>query len=119
LGERFGRPGLKGQKLDTRVYEEYKEQGDRTYLPVPMFLSTGSWGLWLEEDEPAVFDFGQSGGSISLDVMPRSGNVLTFHLMLADEPYGVTRLFTRLTGEIAVPPAWTFGPWMSANTWNS
>lgn len=119
LGERFGRPGLRGQTLDTRVYEEYKEQGDRTYLPVPMFLSTAAWGLWLEEDEPALFEFGDVTGRATVDMLPRSGQVLKFHLLLADTPYGVTRLFTGLTGQIAVPPAWAFGPWMSANTWNS
>src|SRR5690554_2556542 len=29
LGERFGAPDLRGRRLDVRVYEEYREQGDR------------------------------------------------------------------------------------------
>ena len=52
LGERFDAPGLNGRTWDTRVYEEYKEQGRRTYLPVPFFVSARGWGAWLETDAP-------------------------------------------------------------------
>ncbi len=118
LGERFGTPDLRGRRTDVRVYEEYKEQGERTYLPVPFLVSSGSWGVWLEEDEPSFFDL-TDDPRIELPVSPPRSRTLKLHLILADEPYGVTATFTRLTGEMSVPPKWSFGPWMSANTWNS
>ena len=42
LGERFDAPDKRGRTYDVRVYEEYKEQGERTYLPVPFVISSKS-----------------------------------------------------------------------------
>lgn len=123
LGERFGPPDLRGRRLDVRVYEEYKEQGDHTYLPVPFFLTSGAWGAWLDEEEPSVFDFGGADlsphGRIELAPRPAAGRSLRLKLLVADAPYGVVSRFVRLSGDIHVPPAWAFGPWMSSNSWNS
>jgi alpha-glucosidase (family GH31 glycosyl hydrolase) len=118
LGERFAGPGLRGHAWDVRVYEEYKEQGRRTYLPVPFFLSPRGWGGWVETDAPARVD--ARGAAVALDVeaAPRAGDALVVHLIVAAAPYDVTAAFVALTGAIALPPRWAFGPWMSANTWN-
>ena len=118
LGERFAGPGLRGHAWDVRVYEEYKEQGRRTYLPVPFFLSPRGWGAWIETDAPARVD--ARGADVALDVeaAPRAGDALVVHLIVAAAPYDVTAAFVALTGAIALPPRWAYGPWMSANTWN-
>ncbi len=119
LGERFGAPGLRGRTWDVRVYEEYKEQGQRTYLPMPFFLSQRGWGVWLETDAPARVD--ARGGDVEIDVGGAAGaaaTTLVAHLIVADAPYDVTAAFVGLTGAIALPPRWALGPWMSANTWN-
>ncbi|MCA9839198.1 MAG: hypothetical protein KC422_19965 [Trueperaceae bacterium] len=119
LGERFTGPNLKGKTWDTRVYEEYKEQGQRTYLPMPFVLSSKSYGLWLDIFEPAQFDLQGETHLISVDRFPSSSLALPLFLIMAKTPYEVTSLFTGLTGKIEVPPKWSFGPWMSANTWNN
>jgi alpha-glucosidase (family GH31 glycosyl hydrolase) len=38
-GERFDRLDRRGTVVLNTVYNEYKQQGDRTYLPVPLLLS--------------------------------------------------------------------------------
>ncbi len=118
LGERFDTPGLNGRTWDTRVYEEYKEQGRRTYLPVPFFVSARAWGAWLETDAPCRVDARDAGIAFEAEATPRPDAELVRHLIVADEPYAVTAAFVRLTGPIALPPRWAFGPWMSANPWN-
>ena len=119
LGERFTEPGLRGRSWDVRVYEEYKEQGGRTYLPVPFFLSSHAWGVWFDTDAPSYLDARGDDAVVTLDAVPSRDAALHQYLIIADEPYGVTSTYTRLTGEIALPPKWAFGPWMSANTWNT
>lgn len=119
LGERFVGPGLRGREWDVRVYEEYKEQGARTYVPVPFFLSSDAWGVWVQTDAPSYLDARGDDANLTVDAAPRLGGTLRQHLIVADEPYGVTQAFTRLTGDISLPPAWAYGPWMSANTWNT
>jgi len=119
LGERFSGPDLKGQRWDVRVYEEYKEQGQRSYLPVPFLVSSRAYGLWLDAAEPSDFDLTGETCTITLEKLPTRSATLPLHIFVADRPYGVTSAFTRLSGEIEVPPKWAFGPWMSANTWNT
>lgn len=116
LGERFT-PLEPTGCYDVRVYEEYKEQGPRTYLPVPFLLSSAGYGLWLAAEEPSHFDLG--AGTLTLEKLPAPTATLPLHVIVAEEPYGVTQAFVRLTGPAAVPPRWAFGPWISANTWNS
>lgn len=127
LGERFVDAERGGQSWDVRVYEEYKEQRARTYIPVPFLVSNLGNGLWLDSDEPSYFDLNQTGSTIRCDRL-RDGRaasqagampLLALVVFAAPKPYGVTAAFTRLTGAIEVPPKWAFGPWMSANTWNS
>jgi alpha-D-xyloside xylohydrolase len=119
LGERFRAADRAGSRLDVRVYEEYKEQGDRTYLPVPFLVSEKGYGLWLDAEEPSLFDLRGGQGLISLPKLPDRRAGLALNAIVAERPYGVTAAFTRLTGDIAVPPKWAFGPWMSSNDWNS
>ena len=118
LGERFSEPGLRGREWDVRVYEEYKEQGRRTYLPVPFFLSPRAWGVWLQSDAPSRIDARAPEVVVDVDAPESDSAALVAHLIVADSPYEVTAAFVALTGDIALPPRWAFGPWMSANTWN-
>lgn len=119
LGERFTGPNLRGNIWDSRVYEEYKEQGHRTYLPVPFLVSPRGYGLWLDALEPSHFDLRGDTHTLTLEKLPTEGAVMSLCLLVSETPYGVTHTFTNLTGKISVPPKWAFGPWMSANTWNS
>jgi alpha-glucosidase (family GH31 glycosyl hydrolase) len=120
LGERFTEPGLRERTWDVRVYEEYKEQGARTYLPVPFAISSRAWGVWIESDAPSYLDARGDRAVFTVDrAETGSARALRSHVIVADAPYGVTRSFTHLTGEIALAPTWAFGPWMSANTWNN
>ena len=118
LGERFGDANRRGRAWDVRVYEEYKGQGDRTYLPVPMIVSNDAYGLWLDVEAPSAFDLGGERCTVSTTQLPAETMVVALHVIVGARPYDVTAAFTRLTGAIEVPPRWAFGPWMSANTWN-
>ena len=119
LGERFDGANRRGQIYDVRVYEEYKEQGSRTYLPVPLVVSPDAWGLWLEADEPSFFDLRAAEGVLRLEKMPDAALEMSLNLIVADSPYAVTAAFVEMNGGLNVPPKWAFGPWMSSNDWNN
>jgi D-alanyl-D-alanine dipeptidase len=38
FGERFDALNQRGHAFDSTVYEQYKNQGNRTYLPIPIYL---------------------------------------------------------------------------------
>jgi alpha-glucosidase (family GH31 glycosyl hydrolase) len=133
LGERFTQANRNGEEWDVRVYEQYKEQGKRTYLPVPFIVSTSGYGLWVDAEEPSVFDLRETRAVVRVEKFveaPGAADVgqtdrrpsrpsLSATVLVASAPYEITAGFTRLTGAIAVPPKWAFGPWMSSNSWNS
>lgn len=119
LGERFSAANRRGRETDVRVYEEYKEQGQRTYLPVPFVVSHQAWGVWLDATEPSSFDLREETCVVRLDQFPGTPVRMSLHLIVADDAYGVTGTFTRLNSGLNVPPKWAFGPWMSSNDWNS
>src|SRR5690606_3237323 len=74
LGERFTDANRNGQEWDVRVYEEYKEQGKRTYLPIPFIVSQRGYGVWLDAAEPSRFDLRDTEAVVSLDrLVPEPG----------------------------------------------
>ncbi|HZY67831.1 MAG TPA: TIM-barrel domain-containing protein, partial [Devosia sp.] len=114
LGERYNALNQAGNRVDQFVYNQYKNQGLRTYIPMPVFYTDGGFGLHLATDAYSWFDFrepgmttlGVEGDSLRLEFLQGSVNeqVAQF-LSLTDEPENV--------------PLWALGPWMSSNNWDS
>jgi len=120
LGERFNALNQRGATLDIRVYDQYRYQGRRTYLPVPFLLSSKGYGLWVESSRWMQFDLAGSAPdrwTLEADLGP--DETLTLRWLSGDSPYAITSRFVRLTGQPGLPPLWAFGLWMSANEWNS
>lgn len=120
FGERFNALDQRGNCLDNYVYGQYTNQGKRTYIPIPFFISSRGYGCWLETDRQAKFDLAAAEGSR----WTLSGNVeeegsLEMKFFLQQRLHGIVETFTDLTGKPKLPPAWVFGLWMSSNDWNS
>jgi alpha-glucosidase (family GH31 glycosyl hydrolase) len=123
FGERFNALDQRGEILDVRCFEEYKNQGKRTYIPMPWFVSSRGYGLYLETSRYVVYDLAASAQdrwSFEAEVGP-AGDL---KLMLFTSPdlqdlIGITGLFSDYVGKPAPLPDWAFGPWMSGNEWNS
>jgi hypothetical protein len=122
FGERFNAIDQRGQVLDVRVYEQCKNHGLRTYIPMPLFVSSRGYGLHVQSLRNSNFDLARDDPSrwilemelgdqkhITLDVLPgHPAQLLDI----------VCRL-NALTGRPSLPPDWAFGLWMSANEWNT
>lgn len=118
FGERFNAFNQRGNRLDTRVYDEYKNQGLKTYIPIPFFISSQRYGLYLHTNRNVVYDLAaESGDTWSYQAEVGSEGSLEYTLFYGN-PAQVVQSFTSLTVKPKQPPAWVFGPWMSANEWN-
>ncbi|MFZ5815041.1 MAG: TIM-barrel domain-containing protein [Bacillota bacterium] len=116
-GERFDRLDRRGTTVINTVYNQYKSQGDRTYIPVPFLISSRGYGLWAATDQVGEIDVADS---LSDRLRLRfGGEALDLCLIPGPAPAEVLARFTRLTGKAELPPAWAFGPWMSSNNWDS
>lgn len=120
LGERFNALDQRGNILDVRVYEQYKNQGKRTYLPIPFLLSSAGYGLFVQSNRWMQFDLAASTPdqwTLEADLGP--DETLSLHGFSGADPLAIIAQFTNLTGPAALPPEWSFGLWMSSNEWNS
>lgn len=120
LGERYNALNQRGEILDVRVYEQYKTQGKRTYMPIPFLLSSAGYGVWAESSRWMQFDLcATDSDTWTLEADITDGEALPLHWFTDDDPLAIIRAFTDLTGKPTLPPLWAFGLWMSANEWNS
>lgn len=119
FGERFDAVDQHGRAPDVNVYEQYKNQGNRTYLPIPFFLSSTGYGLLAGGTTTVRYDIGRSVPDrwrCSID-MPASG-VQTLHAFRG-KPESVVQALTARTGRPDPVPDWTYGLWISSNEWNT
>ena len=120
LGERFNALDQRGNVLDIRVYEQYKSQGKRTYLPVPFLLSSVGYGLYVDSKRWMQFDLAASDPQhwiLEADLGPEQS--LALRWFSGNDPMAIVGQFSRFSGPPSLPPAWAFGLWMSSNEWNS
>lgn len=120
FGERFNALDQRGSHLDNYVYGQYTNQGKRTYIPVPFFVSSRGYGMWLKTSRQTQFDLAAAKpDSWYLEGRAEDDETLELCLFLQPQPYDNVKAFTLATGKPKLPPAWVFGPWMSSNDWNS
>lgn len=123
LGERFHALDHRGRAIDTVVFEQYKQQGERTYLPVPFALVVGgdhSWGLHVDTSRRCWFDVGKATpGRLVVEVAVDPAQPHVDLGLFAGTPPSVIRQFLDATARPAPVPSWVFRPWASANEWNT
>lgn len=116
LGERYNALNQRGEILDVRCYEQYKNQGKRTYMPIPFLLSSRNYGLFVNSSRWMQFDLTASDTwTLEADFE----EFLELVWFTGDNSFEISGQFTLCTGQPALPPLWAFGLWVSGNEWNS
>lgn len=111
-GERFNAINLKGKKIVNAVIEQFCNQGDFTYLSIPFFMTDSGLGVFVDTKQVSEFDFKKE---IVITCEP-SAKLYVF----TGSPLDIIKEFYKIGGgEIATPPKYAFGPWISANHWRS
>ena len=123
LGEKFDAVNQAGKKPLNYVVEQFSNQQDKTYFPIP-FLFTDSGVSFLQKNTyPSSFDFTAPAGDgwVGMElfaVCPRSG-ILYEASVHTGTPAELLEAYAGETGRAVLPPKWAFGPWMSSNGWNT
>jgi alpha-glucosidase (family GH31 glycosyl hydrolase) len=121
-GERFDQFDRRGQRFDFRVYEQYKEQRARTYLPMPLLISSRGYALSVAGTRPFQMDAGAGASDVlevTAEVSRRASACLEALIVVSKSPLEALQSYLQHTGLPVLPPDWAFGLWMSANDWNS
>lgn len=115
-GECFNRLNRRGQKVVLWACDAHGVQTGRMYKPVPFFMSSRGYGMFVHSSAPMTFDFGQACDSAT--TLHVGDDVLDLFVFLGS-PAGILESYTALTGRSPVPPLWSFGLWMSRITYKS
>lgn len=120
MGERFSTIEYRGLDVDHYVYNEYRNQQLRTYIPVPFVLSTANYGMFLATEMYSLFRCGSRlSDLLEIEVDLDSESPQAELLLMPGKPLEVLKKLSSVTGKPTLPPKWSFGPWMSSNNWDS
>lgn len=116
FGERYNNTNQRGNLVDVYVYNQYKDQGIKTYFPMPYFISSNGYGLYLPTSRYTEFDMCcAKKDTYVIETQMKDFQVECF----LGTPKEMIGQFTSLTGKPVMMPEWAFGPWMSSNNWDS
>ncbi|MFW6268575.1 MAG: TIM-barrel domain-containing protein [Bacillota bacterium] len=115
-GESFTRLNKRGQKINIWAQDAHGAQTDAMYKPIPFFMSSRGYGMFVHTSTPLTFDFGNSYDSVNTIYL---GDEYLDLFIFLGEPKDILSEYTALTGRSSVPPLWSFGLWMSRITYES
>lgn len=115
-GESFTSLDKRGQKIVLWADDANGIQNQRMYKPIPFFMSSRGYGMFMHTSTPITCDFGHHfSGENSLMIGDDSLDLFVF----LGEPKEILNEYTGLTGKSPMPPLWSFGLWMSRCTYDS
>ena len=115
-GESFTGFDKRGQKVVMWADDANGVQNEAMYKPIPFFMSSRGYGLFMHTSSPITCDFGKYfSGIYSLMIGDDEADLFIF----LGEPKDILNEYTNLTGKAAMPPLWSFGFWMSRITYFS
>jgi alpha-D-xyloside xylohydrolase len=115
-GESFGALNKRGQKINATTRDGMGVQSQLMYKPIPFFMSSNGYGMFVHTSAPVTFDFGQT--YLQHNVVYSADDSMDLFVFLGD-PKEVLSEYTAITGRSPVPPLWSFGFWMSRITYKS
>ncbi|MCS7475827.1 alpha-xylosidase [Umezawaea endophytica] len=112
LGERFGPLARNGQVVD--VWNADGGTGtEQAYKNIPFYLTNAGYGVFV--DHPGAVSFEVGSEVVSRVQFSVPGQSLRYFVIHGPTPKDVLRRYTALTGRPALPPAWSFGLWLSTS----
>lgn len=86
---------------------------DQSYKCVPFYMSSKSYGVFVNSTDRVSFEVGSDTVSGVSFTVP--GEKLEYFIIGGENPEEVVSNYTGLTGRPALPPAYTFGLWLSTS----
>ncbi len=112
LGERFTPFVKNGQSVDI-WNEDGGTSTEQTYKNIPFYLSNQGYGVFVNHPERVSFEVGSE--SVKKVQFSVPGESLDYFIINGPTMKDVLIKYTDLTGKPAIPPAWTFGLWLSTS----
>jgi alpha-D-xyloside xylohydrolase len=110
LGERFNELNHTHQIIRNGSQDNATGKGSGTYKPIPFYMSTSGYGLWIDTTAEAIFDLNSaSREDVFINVPAQKLRVV---LIQGPEFPRILDRFTAMAGRSMLPPYWSFAPWV-------
>lgn len=115
-GESFTNFNKRGQKVVLWTDDANGVQNETMYKPIPFYMSSRGYGVFMHTSSPITVDFGKYDTSANKMMI---GDDEADLFIFIGEPKDILDEYTDLTGKASMPPLWSFGLWMSRITYFS
>ena len=112
LGERFTNFIKNGQSID--IWNKDGGTGtEQSYKNIPFYISSNDYGLLVNEPGKVSFEVGSE--KVSKIQFSVKGNELEYIIFPGNTPKEILSKYTSFTGMPSLPPAWSFGLWLTTS----
>jgi len=112
LGERFTPFVKNGQVVDIWNADGGTAR-EQAYKNIPFYLTNKGYGVFINHPERVSLEVGSEKVERVQFSVP--GERLEYYLIYGPTPLEIISRYTALTGRPALPPAWSFGLWLSTS----
>lgn len=112
LGERFTALVKNGQTVET-WNRDGGTSTEQSYKNIPFYLTNRGYGVLVNHPEYVSFEVGSE--KVSKVQFSVEGEYLEYFVIDGPTPKAVLDRYTRFTGRPALPPAWSFGLWLTTS----
>ena len=112
LGERFTPFVKNGQVVDT-WNEDGGTASEIGYKCVPFYMTNNGYGILVDSTDNVSFEVASEKVEYVGFSVP--GERIKYYLFHGPSPKKIMNEYTALTGRPALPPAWSFGLWLSTS----
>ncbi len=118
LGERFDGVSRRGRPVDFVNHDAIGTSNLRSYINVPFFWSTNGYGCFVNSTARTEWDMGMTeAGTVGFCTEEQ---FMDYFIIEGRTPKDLLKKYTNdLTGTSPLPPIWTFGLWLSRNSYQS
>ena len=112
LGERFTALVRNGQTVET-WNRDGGTSTEQPYKNIPFYLTNRGYGVLVNHPENVSFEVGSE--KVSKVQFSVEGEYLEYFVIDGPTPKEVLNRYTQFTGRPALPPAWSFGLWLTTS----
>lgn len=112
LGERFT-PFVKNGQVVDMWNEDGGTASEIAYKNIPFYISNKGYGVLVDNEGDVSFEIASE--KVERLQFSAEGERLDYYLINGSDPKNTVSKYTELTGKPALPPAWSFGLWLTTS----
>ena len=112
LGERFTPVIKNGQAIDM-WNEDGGTASEIAYKNIPFYVTSKGYGVLVDTYGDVSFEVGSE--KVERVQFSLEGERLAYYVIAGGSPMGTIQKYTEMTGKPALPPAWSFGLWLTTS----